>query len=107
MIDALGRPIRVVAIGGMLSLSRPEHLIDSASDLHVLYQNGPHSFNYSVFDFDGELKVRQTFDYTDTRPRLKPIEEGKIVVAGGLRRVANSDVPPAAPMVMPESPKPL
>jgi len=106
--DASGnRPIKVVTVGSMLSLSRPEHLVDSASNLNILYQNGPHSFNYSVFTPDGELKVRQTYDYLTTRPRLQVIEQGKIVVAGGERRIANSDLPPPQPLLAPESPKPL
>ena len=106
--DASGsRPIRVVTVGNMLSLSRPEHLIDSASDLHVLFQNGPHSFSYSIFNPGGDLKIHQTYEYLGTRPRLQTIEQGKVVVAGGERRIANSDVPPPPPLLAPEGPKPL
>ena len=108
VMDASGnRPIKVVTVGGMLSLSRPEHLIDSTSDLHVLYQNGPHSFSYTVYTPDGDVKARQTYDYVDARPRLQTIEGGKVLVAGGLRRPASTDVPPSKPILVPEAPKPL
>jgi hypothetical protein len=101
------RPLRVVQIGGMLSFSRPEHLIDQASNLHVLYQDGPHSFSYTRFNPDGELLARQTHDYVGTRPRLKTDADGSISVFGGVRRITSADVPPPKPMVSLEAPKPL
>jgi hypothetical protein len=101
------RPLRVVPIGGLISFSRPEHLIDQASDLHVLYQDGPHSFSYTRFSPEGELLARQTHDYIGTRPRLKVDAEGKISVFGGLRRITSTDVPPPKPVVSLEAPKPL
>jgi hypothetical protein len=101
------RPLRVVSVGGMISLSRPEHQVDSASNLHILYQNGPHAFSYSIFTPDGDLQTRQTYDYLSSRPRLQVIEEGKIVVAGGVRRIASSDVPPPKAITVPEGPKPV
>jgi hypothetical protein len=101
------RPFRVVPIGALLSFSRPEHLIDQASNLHLLYQDGPHSFGYFKFNPDGELLARQTHEYIGTRPRLRLDVDGNITVFGGQRRIAASDVPPPKPEVTFESPKPL
>lgn len=101
------RPIRVVRIGGYLSFSRPEHLIDPASNLHLLYQDGPHSFSYFKFTPDGDLVARQTHEYIGTRPRLRVDVDGNITVFGGQRRVASSDVPAPKPEVTLESPKPV
>ena len=77
----------------MVSFSVPEHQIDKTNNLHVLYQTGPRSFNYSVVNPDGQVILRQTHDYTATRPILRPLTEGRVVVAGGIRRIALNDIP--------------
>lgn len=91
------RPPWVALIGPLLSFSRPEHLINQDSNLHVLYQDGPHSFSYSKFSPDAVLLARQTHDYVGTRPRLRLDPDGNIFVFGGVRRVASTDVPPPPP----------
>lgn len=94
--DSYGRTLRVVPIGGMVSFGRPEApQVDRHSDLHVLYQNGPSSFSYTVFNPSGELIKRQVYDYVNnSRPRLYADDDGEIAIRGGVRRVAASDVPP-------------
>jgi hypothetical protein len=90
---ASGKIYRVFPIGPMLSFGQPEAQVDKLSNLHVLYQDGPHSFNYTAVDPDGNIFVHQTYDYT-SRPRLRADSEGKLKVVGGTRRVDASDVPP-------------
>jgi hypothetical protein len=99
LTDATGeRILKVVPIGPMVSFGQPEAEIDKSSKLHVLYQNGARSFNYSVFDADAELIVRQTYYYNrDSRPRLKADQDGGINVMGGERRANPSDFPPESP----------
>ncbi len=92
--DAYGKPLRVCPIGKLLSFSRPEAEVDNTSRLHVLYQDGPRSFSYNVFDVQGLVSARQTYDYVTNRPHLRNDREGNISVAGGLRRVTPNDVPP-------------
>lgn len=87
------RIIKVVPIGPMVGLSRPENQVDQASNLHILYQNGAHTFSYTVVNPDGEIVVRQTYEYIDSRPRLRAGNDGKIVVVGGVRFVTNNDIP--------------
>jgi hypothetical protein len=88
LTDVTGTKVfRVVPIGLILSFSHPEPRIDKFSNLHLLYQNWAHSFSYTVFNPDGEIVDRQTYDYTDTRPHLQVDDEGKISVVGGVRRV--------------------
>jgi hypothetical protein len=91
---AESKVIRVLPIGTLLSFSAPEPLIDQSSHLHVLFQNGPRSFLYSVIAPDGEQILRQTFDQTTTRPRLRAEEDGRVAVRGGARRILLSDLPP-------------
>jgi len=101
------RLIRVFAIGPLISFSSPEHQIDKSSNLHVLYQTGAKSFNYSVVNPDGRLLVRQTYEYTDTRPGLRVDRAGRIFISGGARRAASDDLPtPAASTNDAKTPKP-
>lgn len=96
--DASGtKTFRVLPIGPMVSFSRPEPQVDKFSNLHLLYQDAAHSFNYTVVNPDGEVIIRHTYDYVDKRPRLRPDEGGKILVVGGIRRVTATDVPPFKP----------
>lgn len=92
-------------IGTILSFSRPDPQVDARSNLHVMYQSGPSSFNYQMISPGGEVMKRQTWDYYgDSRPRLKPDDEGNIVVVGGKRRLTWEDVPPnEAPAEVPMS----
>jgi hypothetical protein len=88
-----GKVFRVVPIGMILSFSHPEPRIDKFSNLHLLYQNWAHSFSYTVFNPDGDILERQTYDYTDSRPHLQVDEAGRISVVGGERRVTSNGSP--------------
>jgi hypothetical protein len=92
--DSYGKPIRVMPIGPIVSFGRPDRQIDKESNLHVLFQEGASAFNYTVCNLAGEITTHQTYDYTDTRPRLRVDDDGHITVHGGNRRIAASDVPP-------------
>ena len=109
LTDASGaRTFRVFPDGPMVSFSRPEPQVDKFSNLHLLYQDGAHSFRYIVVNPDGEIVVRRMYDYVGTHPRLQPDTDGMIYVAGGIRRIAPSDVPPPKPATpVEEAPKPL
>src|SRR5436190_7521789 len=91
--QAESRVIGVFPIGPLISFSSPEHQIDKESNLHVLYQTGAKTFNYSVVNPNGRLLVRQTYEYTDTRPGLRVDREGRIFIGGGARRVSSDDLP--------------
>jgi len=91
--QAGSRVFRVFPIGPLISFSSPEHQIDKSSNLHVLYQIGAKSFNYSVINPEGKLLIRQTHEYSDTRPILRMDGKGRIYVGGGNRRVSSDDLP--------------
>jgi hypothetical protein len=95
--DSYGKNLRVLPVGPILTFSRPDPQVDRLSNLHILYQDGPSSFNYTVCNVQGEIVTRQTYDYTETRPRLRIDPEGDIVVAGGKRRLSATDVPMSVP----------
>jgi hypothetical protein len=92
--DGYGKPISVMPIGPIVSFGRPERQVDRGSSLHVLFQEGASAFNYTVCNLAGEITTHQTYDYTDTRPRLRADDDGNITVYGGTRRVTPTDFPP-------------
>ncbi len=95
LMDANGRSLRVFPIDRMVSFSKPETQIDEASNLHVLHQTGAHDFNYCIISPDGDILLRQTYQYTATRPTLRKNDDGKVFVAGGIRLLSARDYPPA------------
>ncbi len=84
---------KVVPIGPLVGFSQPVPRVDRRSHLHLLYQTGARSFSYTVINPDGEIIVRQTYEYIGSRPRLKPGKDGRITVVGGVRRVTRDDLP--------------
>jgi hypothetical protein len=85
---------RVFPLGPLVSFSQPEAQLDKAGFLHTLFQTGARSFLFCVLSPEGEVALRQTYDYAATRPALRSTEEGRIFVTGGARRVTARDVPP-------------
>lgn len=90
-----GRVLKLINVGPMITFGQPEPQVDAKSRLHLLYQNGAKTFSYLVVDPDGEIKVRQTYEYSETRPRLRLNDRGEIQVVGGVRRPSADDVPAA------------
>lgn len=92
--DSTGaRTIRTYPLGRIVSFAQPEAQVDSASNLHLLYQSYARSFSYYVINPDGKLVSRQTHEFTQSRPTLKADSEGRIYVSGGARRYSSSDWP--------------
>ncbi|MBK7997319.1 MAG: hypothetical protein IPK15_00950 [Verrucomicrobia bacterium] len=87
------RVFRVAPLGPMVSFSQPEAQVDRKSELNVLFQTGARSFLFYVIRPDGEVAIRQTYDYAGSRPSLRLTEEGRIFVGGGARRPTANDIP--------------
>lgn len=88
---------KVQTLGALVSFSRPEAQVDPNSSLNVIFQNGARSFSFQVIRPDGAIALRQTYDYTSTRPILRSNDEGRIYVAGGVRRYTATDLPAPLP----------
>jgi hypothetical protein len=84
---------RVLPVAPLVNFSHPEAQVDKESNLHVISQTGASSFAYIVVTPQGEIQTRHRYDYSDTRPVLRP-RDGKIYVSGGYRRVTPDDIPP-------------
>lgn len=92
------RTIRVVGIDRMPQISKPEMQIDRQGQLHVLHQTDRSAFNYSAFTPDGALILRQRHghnEFTRSRPVLRPMEDGTVIIHGGARKMAPTDFPPS------------
>lgn len=100
------RVFKVVPIGTLVSFSRPEVQLDRQSRLHLLFQTGARAFLYTLVDPSGLILLRQTYDYTQTRPMLKGDEQGEISVVGGARRLTAGDIPSEPPPAPPPPPSP-
>ena len=83
---------QVYPLGTLVSFSRPEAQVDRESKLHVLFQNGPHTFLYSVVDPNGALVSRNIYDIDNrSSARLKAASNGDIFVSGGTRRITQQE----------------
>jgi hypothetical protein len=91
------RVFKVVPIGDLISFSQPEKQLDRFSNLHVLWQDGAKSFNYSVVNPDGVVVHQDIYDYFNTRPRLGMDADGNVKVNGGVRRVKPGELPEVRP----------
>ena len=92
--DATGsRILKVSAIGQMVSFSQPEAQLDRASNLHVLYQSGAHSYVYAIITPDGGIAQRDIYDFVTTGPHLGINKTGDIAVKGGVRRMRPGELP--------------
>lgn len=88
------RILRTVPICKMISFSKPEAMIDPASNLHILCQYGRISFTYNIYNPRGELLVRTTYQTNPAKPFLHANSEGIIEVRGGKRVAMETDFLP-------------
>jgi hypothetical protein len=95
--DANGKIYRVFPVGPMLSFGQPEPQVDRVSNLHLLFQDGQRSYNYTVIDPQGKVLIHHEYDMAP-RPKLKVNAGGLLEVVGGIQRVTPNDVPPAKPV---------
>jgi len=91
--DSAGEVLKLINVGRMISFGTPEPMIDKQSRLHLLLQNGARSSQYLVIDADGDIQVRQFYEYGEARPRLRLDEKGEIMVSGGVRQESPNDLP--------------
>ena len=92
------RVFKIVNLGNVVSFSRPQTVLDKQNNLHVLYEDGARSFNYSVINPDGDLFIRQTHRYTDAGPRLVVDDTNEVTIMGGARQMAATDLPRVKPI---------
>lgn len=84
---------RVTKLGRFLTFSKPVAMIDRESQLHVLWQTGAKVFTYVQLDPRAELLVRQTHQYTSSKPDLHALDDGQVKVFGGTRIPNPYDLP--------------
>jgi hypothetical protein len=88
-----GSVIKLINMGRMLAFGSPEPMLDALNRLHLLHQTGARSSEYWVVNPEGEIEIRQLYEYAGTRPRLRMDENGQVQVTGGMRRKSANDLP--------------
>jgi len=88
-----GKVLRCYSVGRMLSFSVPEAKMDRFNNLHLLWQYSARDFSYLVITTSGDLLLRETHVYTETRPHLKASERNIVSVHGGVRKYTPWDIP--------------
>jgi hypothetical protein len=95
--ESESRVFKVVAVGKLISFSKPETQLDRFSNLHVLWQTGASSFTYAVVNPSGDVAREEIYDYVKTHPRLGMNDAGDITVVGGVRRLKADEIPVMEP----------
>lgn len=88
------RILRTVPVVKMISFSKPEAMIDPASNLHILCQYGRTDFTYNIYSPTGDLILRLTYRPNPAKPYLYKNAEGIIEVRGGKRIPSETDYLP-------------
>ena len=83
---------RVFPVCPMVAFNDPTAQVDPTGNLHILCQSGARTYNYTVLDPDGKIKIRHHYQIVGSRPRLN-FKDGKIHVAGGLKLLRPDDIP--------------
>jgi hypothetical protein len=96
LTDDHGQALRVYPLGRTVDFGRPEVQLDSANNLHVLFQTGAHVLTYVVIDPNGAMLGRQFHEFTQTRPSLRLGDDGRVIVGGGHRVLTLNDIPAPA-----------
>ena len=83
---------KVLPVCPMVAFNDPTAQVDPTGNLHILCQSGARTYNYTVLDPDGKMKIRHHYQIVGSRPRLN-FKDGKIRVAGGLKLLRPDDIP--------------
>ena len=71
-------------LGDYISYSKPEVLLDSANNIHVLQNPQPRLFVYSKVGLNGKIMDRASLNAPKDHPRLRREKDGSVVVVGGI-----------------------
>ena len=79
-----------ISLGDIASYMDPEVYFDPAGDVHVLHPIALGTYLYSRADPDGKI-INQTIfkTYRQIPPRLAKVEDGNVIVSGGLAEDPN------------------
>lgn len=78
-----GRIYATHQLGPFLTFGRPEVVLDSGNQIHILQNSAPKQFLYTHLDLDGKVIDRQFYVEAGSRPRLAKQSGGGVVVSGG------------------------
>lgn len=71
-------------LGRFVSFGRPEVELDAANNIHIFQNTSPKSFMYSKIGLGGEVLERKQYTATERRPTIRKLDDGSVVVIGGV-----------------------
>jgi hypothetical protein len=95
LTDASGAQIEeAYPLCEMPSASLPEIQLDQHNNAHILVQTGVKTAIYYEINFVGVVVGRQTYQYAAALPHMGMDKNGNIIILGGQRLLAGTDLPP-------------
>jgi len=71
-------------LGDYIAYGKPDIMLDTANDVHVLQNNRPRQFVYSKVGLDGKILDRISLNAPKDRPVLRRNADGSVQVFGGI-----------------------
>lgn len=71
-------------LGDYIAYGKPDIMLDTVNDVHVLQNNRPRQFVYSKVGLDGKILERVTLNAPKDRPALRRNADGSVQVFGGI-----------------------
>lgn len=78
-----GRIYATHQLGPLLSFGKPEVLLDTRNEIHILQNSSPKQFLYTHLGLDGEVLAQAAYLEAGTRPVLGKGNDGSVAVVGG------------------------
>lgn len=80
-------------LGMLLDGNKPQVLLDSFNQLHVMHVAGPKTFLHTVIGLNGEWLSQDNYISTNTRPEMRKGTAGQIAIFGGRKDVPAQPLP--------------
>ena len=71
-------------LGDFISYGKPDVMLDSTNNIHVLQNAAPRLFIYSKVGLDGKILDRLSYQSSKERPALVKVTDGSVQVSGGV-----------------------
>jgi len=83
--EETGAVFATYSLGKVITVRDPQQMVDRENRLHILHMGAPQTYQHTIVSPTGEVIGRDVYREGGMgRPRLSPIENGDIIVLGGV-----------------------